>query len=68
MDEAAASIRLQIDSKPEQLDRLERRVIQLKMEQQALMKESDSASQQRLELINQEIQHKEREYQELEEA
>ncbi len=67
IDEAAASIRLQIDSKPEQLDRLERRLIQLKMEQQALKKESDSASQQRLALIDQEIAQKEREYQELEE-
>ena len=44
IDEAASSIRLQIDSKPEQLDRLERRIVQLKMEQQALMKEHDVAS------------------------
>ena len=68
IDEAAASIRLQIDSKPEQLDRLERRIIQLKMEQQALMKESDAASVQRLNLINREIKEKDGEYNELEEV
>jgi ATP-dependent Clp protease ATP-binding subunit ClpB len=68
IDEAAASIRLQIDSKPEQLDRLERRIIQLKMEQQALMKEPDAASVQRLGLINQEIKEKDRDYNELEEV
>ncbi|MBB6057140.1 ATP-dependent chaperone ClpB [Tolumonas osonensis] len=68
IDEAAASIRLQIDSKPEQLDRLERRIVQLKMEQQALMKESDSASVQRLSIINKEIEEKDREYNELEEV
>lgn len=68
IDEAASSIRLQIDSKPEQLDRLERRIIQLKMEQQALMKESDEASVKRLELINTEIREKEGEYNELEEV
>ncbi|MGL4207328.1 MAG: ATP-dependent chaperone ClpB [Aeromonadaceae bacterium] len=67
IDEAAASIRLQMDSKPEQLDRLERRITQLKMEQQALMKEQDAASVQRLQLINGEIQEKEGEYSELEE-
>ena len=67
IDEAAASIRLQMDSKPEQLDRLERRIIQLKMEQQALMKEQDAASAQRLQLINSEIQEKDSEYSELEE-
>lgn len=68
IDEAAASIRLQIDSKPEQLDRLERRIIQLKMEQQALMKEADAASAQRLEIINKDIKEKEVEYNELEEV
>lgn len=67
IDEAAASIRLQIDSKPEQLDRLERRIVQLKMEQQALMKESDIASAERLNIINKEIAEKDREYNELEE-
>lgn len=44
IDEAASSIRMQIDSKPEELDRLDRRIIQLKLEQQALKKESDEAS------------------------
>ncbi|GAA4503202.1 ATP-dependent chaperone ClpB [Pseudaeromonas paramecii] len=68
IDEAAASIRLQIDSKPEQLDRLERRIIQLKMEQQALTKESDAASVQRLETLNRELVDKDREYNELEEV
>ncbi len=67
IDEAASSIRLQMDSKPEQLDRLERRIVQLKMEQQALMKEHDVASVQRLAIINQEIAEKDREYNELEE-
>ena len=68
IDEAAASIRLQIDSKPESLDRLERRIIQLKLEQQALMKEDDDASRKRLDLLNQELTEKEREYNELEEV
>ncbi|MGL6296237.1 MAG: Clp protease N-terminal domain-containing protein, partial [Plesiomonas sp.] len=48
IDEAASSIRMQIDSKPESLDRLDRRIIQLKLEQQALQKESDDASLKRL--------------------
>ncbi|WP_159566776.1 ATP-dependent chaperone ClpB [Budvicia diplopodorum] len=67
IDEAASSIRMQIDSKPEPLDRLERRIIQLKLEQQALLKESDDASKKRLEMLNDELEHKEREYSELEE-
>lgn len=67
IDEAASSIRMQIDSKPEALDRLERRVIQLKLEQQALKKESDEASIKRLEMLNSELDQKEREYSELEE-
>ncbi|WWP01203.1 MAG: ATP-dependent chaperone ClpB [Candidatus Dasytiphilus stammeri] len=67
IDEAAASIRLQIDSKPEPLDRLERRIIQLKLEQQALKKEIDDASIKRLAALNQEIIHKELEYAELNE-
>ncbi|UBO73814.1 ATP-dependent chaperone ClpB [Aeromonas rivuli] len=67
IDEAAASIRLQIDSKPESLDRLERRIIQLKLEQQALLKEDDDASRKRLELLSQELTEKERDYNELEE-
>ncbi|WP_409310191.1 ATP-dependent chaperone ClpB [Pectobacterium sp. B1J-3] len=67
IDEAASSIRIQIDSKPEPLDRLERRIIQLKLEQQALKKESDEASQKRLELLNTELEQKEWEYSHLEE-
>ncbi|PHM26748.1 ATP-dependent chaperone ClpB [Xenorhabdus ehlersii] len=67
IDEAGASLRMQMDSKPEALDRLERRVIQLKLEQQALKKESDNASKKRLEMLNEELAEKEREYSELEE-
>lgn len=51
IDEAASSIRLQIDSKPEEMDKLERRIIQLKLEEQALAKETDEASHKRLEMI-----------------
>ncbi|AUG99839.1 ATP-dependent chaperone ClpB [Pectobacteriaceae bacterium CE70] len=67
IDEAASSIRMQIDSKPEPLDRLDRRIIQLKLEQQALKKESDEASLKRLELLSTELEQKEREYSKLEE-
>ncbi|MEY4922571.1 MAG: ATP-dependent chaperone protein ClpB [Pseudomonadota bacterium] len=67
IDEAGSSIRMQMDSKPESLDRLERRIIQLKLEQQALNKESDDASKKRLEMLNIELEQKEREYSELEE-
>ncbi|MGF1727886.1 ATP-dependent chaperone ClpB [Photobacterium nomapromontoriensis] len=68
IDEAASSIRMQIDSKPESLDRLERRIIQLKIEQQALVKESDEASLKRLTDLSDELDNKEREYAELEEV
>jgi len=68
IDEAASSIRLQIDSKPEELDRLERRIIQLKIEQQALSNEHDSASNKRLYILNEELAEKEREYAELDEV
>ncbi|MGF1739440.1 ATP-dependent chaperone ClpB [Photobacterium satsumensis] len=68
IDEAASSIRMQIDSKPESLDRLERRIIQLKIEQQALEKESDDASQKRLSDLRDELDKKERDYAELEEV
>ena len=68
IDEAASSIRMQIDSKPESLDRLDRRIIQLKIEQQALEKESDEASQKRLKDLSEELDTKEREYAELEEV
>ncbi|MGP1958871.1 MAG: ATP-dependent chaperone ClpB [Arsenophonus sp. NC-CH8-MAG3] len=67
IDEAGASLRMQMDSKPEALDRLERRVIQLKLEQQALKKESDEASKKRLKMLEEELLEKEREYSELEE-
>ena len=62
IDEAASSIRMQMDSKPESLDRLERRIIQLKLEQQALKKESDDASKKRLEMLNNELDEKEKEF------
>ncbi|ASA56399.1 ATP-dependent chaperone ClpB [Vibrio gazogenes] len=67
IDEAASSIRLQIDSKPEALDKLERKIVQLKIEQQALSNEHDDASEKRLNILNDELQEKEREYAELEE-
>ncbi|MGG4610474.1 ATP-dependent chaperone ClpB [Providencia sp. Me31A] len=67
IDEAGASLRMQMDSKPESLDRLERRIIQLKLEQQALKKESDEASKKRLEMLEEELAEKEREYSALEE-
>ncbi|URJ28531.1 ATP-dependent chaperone ClpB [Blochmannia endosymbiont of Camponotus sp. C-046] len=66
IDEAASSIRIQIDSKPEELDRLERRIIQLKLEQQALKKESDDASIKRLDLLTAELIQKEQDYVKLE--
>jgi ATP-dependent Clp protease ATP-binding subunit ClpB len=68
IDEAASSIRLQIDSKPESLDKLERKIIQLKIEQQALSNEHDEASAKRLNALNEELDEKEREYAELEEV
>ncbi|MGR5362196.1 ATP-dependent chaperone ClpB [Vibrio mediterranei] len=68
IDEAASSIRLQIDSKPESLDKLERKIIQLKIEQQALKNESDNASEKRLLALNEELESKERDYAELEEV
>ena len=67
IDEAAASIRLQIDSKPEPLDRLDHKLIQLKMEQQAVKQETDEASKKRLEAIEKEIAESETEYRRLEE-
>lgn len=68
IDEAGASLRIQIDSKPEILDRLERRIIQLKLEKQALKKETDKASKQRLNILKKELKEKELEYSELEEV
>ncbi|MCF7537529.1 ATP-dependent chaperone ClpB [Pseudomonas petrae] len=67
IDEAASRIRMEIDSKPEVLDRLERRLIQLKVEAQALKKEDDEAAIKRLEKLQEEIQRLEREYADLEE-
>ncbi|AKD40740.1 ATP-dependent chaperone ClpB [Pasteurella multocida] len=68
IDEAASSIRMEIDSKPQPLDRLERRIIQLKLEQQALQKEDDEASRKRLAMLEKELSEKEREYAELEDV
>ena len=68
IDEAASSIRMEIDSKPQPLDRLDRRIIQLKLEQQALQKEDDDASRKRLEMSEKELAEKEREYAELEDV
>jgi ATP-dependent Clp protease ATP-binding subunit ClpB len=67
MDEAASRIRMEIDSKPEELDRLERRLIQLKIQREALKKESDAASKQRLADLEEEIGRLEREFSDLEE-
>ncbi len=68
IDEAASSIRLQMDSKPEVLDRLERRLIQLKLEQKALEKDEDEASIKRLAIISQHISEKQQKYDELDEV
>jgi ATP-dependent Clp protease ATP-binding subunit ClpB len=67
IDEAAARIRMEIDSKPEALDRLERRIIQLKIEQEALKKEEDEASKRRLSTLRQMLSGLEKEYADLEE-
>jgi ATP-dependent Clp protease ATP-binding subunit ClpB len=68
VDEAASRIRMEIDSKPEEMDRLERRLIQLKIEREALKKESDEASKRRLQTLEEEIATLEREYSDLEEV
>ena len=67
IDEAAARIKLEIDSKPEVMDKLDRRMIQLKIEREAVKKEKDDASRRRLDLINEEINRLSREYGDLEE-
>ena len=67
VDEAASRIRMEIDSKPESMDRLERRLIQLKIEREALKKESDEASKKRLDALQKEIDRLEREFSDLEE-
>ncbi len=67
IDEAGSHIRMEIDSKPEELDRLDRRIIQLKIEREALAKETDTASKQRLEALEAQLQELEKEYADLEE-
>ncbi|MBM3368138.1 MAG: ATP-dependent chaperone ClpB [Betaproteobacteria bacterium] len=66
IDEAASRIKMEIDSKPESMDKLDRRLIQLKIEREAVKKEKDEASQKRLGLIEEEIKVLEREYADLE--
>ncbi|MCY4130596.1 MAG: ATP-dependent chaperone ClpB [Gammaproteobacteria bacterium] len=68
VDEAASRIRMELDSKPEVMDKLERRLIQLKMEREALKKETDDASKERLNDLEDTIKDLEREYADLEEA
>jgi ATP-dependent Clp protease ATP-binding subunit ClpB len=68
IDEAAARIRMEIDSKPEALDRLERRIIQLKIEREALKKEQDEASKRRLAALQETLTGLEKEYADLEEV
>ena len=68
IDEAASRLRMEIDSKPESLDRMERRLIQLKIERVALKKESDDASKKRLEILETEMKKLAREYTDLEEV
>jgi ATP-dependent Clp protease ATP-binding subunit ClpB len=67
IDEAAAKIKIEIDSKPEVMDKLDRRMIQLKIEREAVKKETDEASIKRMGLIEEEIAKLEREYADLEE-
>src|SRR5690625_5271742 len=68
IDEAAARIRMEIDSKPEVMDKLDRRMIQLKIEREAVKKETDDASKKRLQVIEDELAHLEREYNDYEEV
>lgn len=68
IDEAASKIKIELDSKPEVMDKLDRRVIQLKIEREAIKKEKDEASQKRLALIEEEIDRLGREYADLEEV
>jgi len=67
IDEAASRIRMEIDSKPEEMDRLERRLIQFKIEREALKKETDKASKKRLQDLEEEIAKLEKEYSDLDE-
>jgi len=68
IDEAAARIKMEIDSKPEEMDKLDRRLIQLKIEREAVKKETDEASRKRLSLLGVEIERLEQEYSDLEEV
>ncbi|MEY4563869.1 MAG: hypothetical protein RLZZ618_3146 [Pseudomonadota bacterium] len=68
IDEAAAKIKIEIDSKPEVMDRLDRRLIQLKIEREAVRKEKDEASQRRMALIEEELLKLQREYNDLEQV
>ena len=68
IDEAASSIRMQMDSKPEELDRLERRIIQLKLEDNALAKETDEATKKRRDMIQEQIRELDSKYNELDEV
>ena len=68
IDEAAARVKMEIDSKPEALDKLDRRLIQLKIEREAMKKETDDASKKRLAAIEAEIEKLSREYADLEEV
>ena len=68
IDEAASQIRMEIDSMPEEMDKLDRRLIQLKIEREALKKESDEASKKRLAHLEEEIDKLEREFSDLEEV
>ncbi len=68
IDEAASRIRLEMDSKPEVMDKLDRRLIQLKMEREALKQEDDAASQKRLEKLNEDITRLEKEYADFDET
>lgn len=68
IDEAASRIRMEIDSKPESMDRLERKIIQYKIEREALKKETDEASKKRLQHIEEEIKRFDKEYSDLEEV
>ncbi|WP_446808660.1 ATP-dependent chaperone ClpB [Methylomonas sp. 2BW1-5-20] len=67
IDEAASRIRMEMDSKPESMDKLDRRLIQLKIEREAMKNESDAASKKRLEILQVEIAELEKEYSDLEE-
>ncbi len=68
IDEAAARIRMEIDSKPEVMDRLDRRIIQLKIEREAVRKDTDEASERRLKAIEDELESLQREYNDYEEV